>query len=156
MSKVTPSTAFTTRLTESPPVSLSQALPPPRSKWTLRSRMAIRGTPRPLSIGGGMRLTALKSVSWGFISANDVAIPSGLTDSAVICFHVPGAILRTLRWQNDKANNAPAAVEQTAEILGDRCPRRVRSGAQMDNQPLDVRRQAVNQESGRAFLVHMY
>src|SRR6266542_470085 len=40
---VTPSTAFTTRLTGLPQTILSQTVPPPRSKWTFRFRILIRG-----------------------------------------------------------------------------------------------------------------
>ena len=47
MSRSTPSTACTTRRTRLPPVSRSHAVPPPRSKWTFRSRMD--------SSGGGYR-----------------------------------------------------------------------------------------------------
>ena len=44
MSIETPSTALTTRRTGEPPTSLSQAVPPPRSKCTFNSRIEISGS----------------------------------------------------------------------------------------------------------------
>src|SRR6185436_11903326 len=43
MSRLTPSTAFTILRTGLPPETLSQIVPPPRSKWTFRSRMETSG-----------------------------------------------------------------------------------------------------------------
>src|SRR5436190_9363018 len=43
MSRFTPSTAFTIRRTGLPPETLSQNVPPPRSKWTFRSRTETSG-----------------------------------------------------------------------------------------------------------------
>src|SRR4051812_12156484 len=54
MSMVTPSTALTTRRTDFPLTSLSSRPPPPRSKWTFRSRMARSSLPFSRSIGGGI------------------------------------------------------------------------------------------------------
>src|SRR3954471_16854761 len=46
MSSETPSTALTIRLTGDPPVHLSNHVPPPKSKWTLKSRSSISGARR--------------------------------------------------------------------------------------------------------------
>ena len=64
---VTPSTALTTRLILWPPTSLSQTVPPPRSKWTLRLRMARSSLPLPRSSGGGIVAACCRLAGCGLI-----------------------------------------------------------------------------------------
>src|SRR5262249_42539190 len=60
-----------------------------------------------------------------------------------------------LHWRNDKANDDPALIQQTAETPGDRYPPRARNDRQTDNRASDGPRRAAVREFDRACLVRL-
>src|SRR3989304_5682125 len=113
MSRLTPSTALTTRLIERPVRNLSQVEPPPKSKCTSKSRIAING--RAASGGGvGSDLSVARSVLMVFLR---------------------GPIAGTRPRQSGTTNCGQESTAQTVETVFGRSLQHAHSVPQRDSQP---------------------
>src|SRR5437763_2645336 len=151
MSMVTPSTAWTPRLILWPPTSLSQTVPPPRSKWTLRLRMARSSLPLPRSSGGGIVAACCRLAGCGLIRrfrSAPVEFELSFFDARVR--HVRGKSLHKLLRRSGRAKNVLRSIARKAETRGDRFLPHARNAARTDSRAEDARHPAEVLESGRA------
>src|SRR2546423_2314253 len=125
----------------------------PRSKWTLRSRMAINSSSRPRSIGGGMLLSGDANAASMLIRNFNLLTHFERLRTQLSAdrarFDLHANVRKPLR-RNGRAKSARLSVERTGETLVYKSLRRDSNAARRGSPAQDAQRPAANRGLDKA------